>query len=125
MGWTSPPEGWGKLPFHIKLKTGDKYTDCKAFYNAERDEVIHHSLNTRKTYHNRHIVKVAKTTNGHYQKNKILRRLIPKVNNHIVNIRAGISGRTLFEKEADSGNKDQVRAEAVDKFYSYMESHPR
>lgn len=125
MGWTSPPEGWGKLPFNIKLSKGGKYTECKAFYNAERKEVVHHSLNKRETYHDKHIVKVAKTTNGHYQKKTILRRIVPKVNSYIVNIRAGISGRTLFEKEADDRNKEQVKAEAVDTMYSYMESHPR
>lgn len=122
----SSVNGWSDdLPFNVKLKTQVRngHSKVRSFYNDKLGEVIHMVFNYRKTYPDKWYVVVTDVENEMHRTEKLYRRLMPKVNDEVVEIWSGSSGEFIYEQEVSRGGKTEEE-EAKKVLMDYMENNP-
>lgn len=117
--------GWSKtLPFNIKFKTQIRNGHNKviSLYNDEIEEVIHIVFNNRNKYNSKWYVVTTDITNEKHRTEKLYRKVLPFVEDEIVTIWSGSSGRFIFEEH--SSPQRQTKQKAQEKIMNYMKNNP-
>lgn len=125
MSTLDPINGWKTdLPFNIKMKTqiGNGHSSVQSFYHPDLDEVIHMVFNNRRMYTNKWYVVVTDLENELHRTEKLYRRLLPNVEDEVVEIWSGSSGTCLFEEEVSP--YEDTRQKAEQELLGYMKNNP-
>lgn len=115
--------GWQDgLPSNISMKNLSGQSNIESFYHPEIEEVIHIVCKSRPTFDDRWYVLVTDTTDDLHRTKKLYRELVPGVEDEIVRIWTGLTGRCIFEASvSDPGDAER---EAKEEIREYMKNNP-